>query len=86
MPVISLRQAMSKPPLIHLRLMDDLSKRIGCLIELVSKAAMERLDVRLARHLLQICANKQEVNTTHEDLAKEIGTAREVIGRQLRKF
>ena len=85
-PVISLRQAMSKSPLIHLLLMDDLSKRIGCLIELVSEVAMERLDVRLARHLLQLCANKQEVHTTHEDLATEIGTAREVISRQLRKF
>ena len=85
-PVSSLREAMGKSPLVNLLLMDNLSRRIGCLIELVSEIALERLDVRLARHLLQLCADKQEVNTTHEDLAKEIGTAREVISRQLRKF
>ncbi len=85
-PVASLREAMSQSPLINWLLMDNLSKRIGCLIELVSEVALERLDVRLARHLLQLCAQKREVNATHEELAKEVGTAREVISRQLRKF
>jgi len=85
-PASALREAMGKSPLVQLLLMDDLSRRIGCLIELVSELAMERLDVRLARHLLQLCTNNRVVNTTHEELATEVGTAREVISRQLRKF
>jgi len=85
-PASALREAMSKSSLVQLLLMDDLSRRIGCLIELVSELAMERLDVRLARHLLQLCTNNRVVNTTHEELATEVGTAREVISRQLRKF
>ena len=85
-PTSSLQEAMKKSALVNSLLMDNLSTRIGCLIELVSELAMERLDVRLARHLLQLCTNNQVVNTTHEELAKEVGTAREVISRQLRKF
>ena len=85
-PVAALRLAMGKSPLINLLVMDNLSRRIGSLVELVSEVALERLDVRLARHLLQLSAENQAINTTHEDLAKEIGTAREVISRQLRKF
>ena len=66
--------------------MDNFARRISSLIELVSEIALERLDVRLARHLLQLCDGDQMIRTTHEALATEIGTAREVISRQLRQF
>ena len=78
-PTSALRKAMSKSPLVQLLLMDDLSRRIGSLIELVSELAMERLDVRLARHLLQLCTNNQVVNTTHGELAKEVGAPDEIL-------
>ena len=85
-PTVSLQEAMKHSPLINLMLMDNFASRIGCLVELVSEVALERLDVRLARHLLQLCAQNQEIHTTHENLAREIGTAREVISRHLGQF
>ncbi len=85
-PIASLQQAMETSSLINRLLMDNFARRIGSLIELVSEVALERLDVRLARHLLQLCDDKQTIHTTHEALATEIGTAREVISRQLRQL
>ena len=85
-PVASLQRAIETSSLMSHLLMDSFARRIGSLIELVSEIALERLDVRLARHLLQLCDGDQMIRTTHEALATEIGTAREVISRQLRQF
>jgi len=67
-------------------LMQSFSKRIASLIELIGEVALERLDVRLARHLIYLAEGTDEIHITHEALAKEVGTAREVVTRQLAQF
>ena len=57
--------------------------RIAGLLALVQEVAFRRVDLRLARLLL---AHGPEVAMTHERLATELGTAREVVSRQLKEF
>jgi CRP/FNR family transcriptional regulator len=53
----------------------------------VQEVALERIDVRLARFLLQHAPPAPEaLHLTHARLAVELGSAREVVSRQLRQF
>lgn len=61
------------------------SKRLGELLHLVNALAFECLDVRLAQCLLTQAENGQ-VSMTHQALASEIGSTREVISRRLKEF
>ena len=49
-------------------------------------AAFGRIDMRLAERLLALARDSDEVHATHQELARELGTAREVISRQLTEF
>ncbi|MCU0488974.1 MAG: helix-turn-helix domain-containing protein [Anaerolineales bacterium] len=53
------------------------------LIELVQQVAFDRLDQRLARLLLE---RSGRLRCTHQQLADDLGTAREVISRYLKEF
>jgi len=61
-------------------------KRLSAMISLVQEVAFERIDLRLARFLVSQTASRIEVHTTHQELATELGSAREVISRQLKDF
>jgi len=62
-------------------------RRLGDLIRRVEDVAFGRVDARLAKHLVDRCANRPgSVSATHQQLASELGTAREVISRQLKVF
>jgi len=62
------------------------SSHLGSLIALVEEVAFGKLDIRLARHLLKHCSDIATIETTHQQLATELGSAREVISRQLKDF
>ena len=62
------------------------SSHLGSLIALVEEVAFGKLDIRLARHLLKLCSDNTSLETTHQQLATELGSAREVISRQLKDF
>lgn len=59
---------------------------IGDLMMLVEDVAFGRMDVRLARLLLRRSEQRQAVRCTHQELAFELGTAREVVSRLLKDF
>ncbi len=61
-------------------------KRFASLIELIEEVLFKRIDIRLARHLLKASGDSGCVVQTHQELAVELGTAREVISRQLKEF
>jgi CRP/FNR family transcriptional regulator len=62
-------------------------QRLGDLIQRVEEVAFGRVDVRLAKHLMDRSADQGEaVSATHQQLASELGTAREVVSRQLKAF
>jgi CRP/FNR family transcriptional regulator len=62
------------------------SKRITDLFLMIDEVAFQRLDVRLADKLLSLSKGLDTVATTHQKLSVELGTAREVVSRQLQEF
>jgi len=60
-------------------------KRISELIMLVEDVAFGKMDIRLSQYLLDM-ARHDEVNRTHQEMAADLGTAREVVSRQLKEF
>ena len=61
-------------------------KRLAELIEWIEEVVFRRIDIRLARHLMKLSDENGCVNQTHQELAVELGSAREVISRQLKEF
>lgn len=62
------------------------SRRITDLFFVIEEIAFRRMDIRLAQKLVELPAPGGVIATTHQDLAAELGTAREVISRQLKEF
>lgn len=62
------------------------SKRITDLFLMIDQVAFQRIDVRLADKLLKLSGGADRIATTHQKLAVELGTAREVVSRQLQEF
>jgi CRP/FNR family transcriptional regulator len=62
------------------------SKRITDLFRMIDEVAFQRLDVRLADKLVSLAGDENTVKTTHQKLSVELGTAREVVSRQLQEF
>lgn len=62
------------------------SVRITDLFRVIEDVAFSRVDVRLAQRLLDLGGQKRHVELTHQQLAAELGTAREVVSRQLNEF
>lgn len=62
------------------------SKRITDLFLMIDEVAFQRLDVRLADKLIELSKGRDSIATTHRQLSVELGTAREVISRQLQEF
>lgn len=60
--------------------------RVTGLLRLLDEIAFQRLDVRLADRLLALAGRGDVVTATHQDLAAELGTAREVVSRLLQEF
>lgn len=62
------------------------SKRITDLFQVIEDIAFQRVDIRLAQKLRDLARGTGQVRATHQQLAAELGTAREVISRQLGEF
>jgi CRP/FNR family transcriptional regulator len=62
------------------------AQRVTELLSLIDAIAFGRMDARLATLLLQRIGNQQELQITHQHLANELGTAREVISRLLKEY
>lgn len=62
------------------------SRRLIDMLRVVDDVAFGRMDVRLANRLLTLATDFKEVAATHQQLASELGSAREVISRILNDF
>jgi len=64
-----------------------LAQRLGHVIATVEEIAFKRMDLRLAVFLVEWMQEKQQVlQLTYQDIAVELGTAREVVSRLLKDF
>lgn len=62
------------------------SRRVSNLFRIIEAVAFSRIDIRLAQRLLLLADKDGTIQATHQDLARELGTAREVISRHLTEF
>jgi len=63
-----------------------LSARLAAVIATVEEVAFRRVDVRLAEFLVKQAEEQPTITRTHQEIASELGTAREVISRILKDF
>ncbi len=63
-----------------------ISLRFASVIELVEEVAFQRMDARLISYLREASVHTGTIKTTHEAIATDLGTSREVISRLLKDF
>ncbi len=79
-------QLIAESPVFRRFVFTAYSRRITDLFLVIEEVAFRRMDIRLAHKLLEMPARDGVIETTHQDLATELGTAREVVSRQLKEF
>ncbi len=85
-PKAAFEEAISQSPGFRRLVFADYSRRISDLMHVVEEVAFERLDKRLAQRLLNRAGTDGIIRVTHQDLATELGSAREVVGRLLKEL
>jgi CRP/FNR family transcriptional regulator, anaerobic regulatory protein len=65
---------------------DLLSQRLSAVMAIVEEVAFRRMDVRLAALLTERSRRSDSIRVTHQALAAELGSSREVISRILEDF
>lgn len=85
-PAAAFEQAMATLANFRKFVFTAYAKRVSDLLCLIDAVAFGRMESRLAGVLLQRLGNQQELQITHQHLANELGTAREVISRMLKEY
>lgn len=88
-PPHKVKQWLAEEPLWQQYILGLLSRRMADLIELVNALAFQALDVRLANWLLVQSAlypDSSHLETTHQYVAEDLASSREVISRLLKEF
>jgi CRP/FNR family transcriptional regulator, anaerobic regulatory protein len=65
---------------------DLLSERLATVMAVVGEVAFRRMDARLAAFLLEHSHGSTSIRITHQQIASELGTSREIISRLLEDF
>jgi CRP/FNR family transcriptional regulator len=85
-PSLAFREQLDRSAVLREFVFAGYGARMAGLMALVEEVCFGRVDVRLARLLSSRTGPGGIVTATHEVLAHELGTAREVISRQLKEF
>ncbi len=80
------RQWLKTEPIWQQYIFSLLAQRMAALVSLVDALAFRNLDVRLARWLVEQSHIQTVINTTHQIIAQELASSREVISRLLKEF
>ena len=84
-PVSSFQSALEGSQWFRRFVFDGFSTRLTSVIQKIEQIAFGAIDVRLAGVLLELDRKGVE-KITHQDIAVELGTAREVVSRHLKRF
>ena len=83
-PPITLNLLLGKSDKFRNFVFEVYAKRMSMLMMLVEEVVFKKLDKRLAKLLLD--KNRPDFDVTHQELATELGSVREVVSRQLKVF
>ena len=84
-PVSSFQSALESSQWFRRFVFDGFSSRLASVIQKIEQIAFTAVDIRLAAMLLELDRRGVE-KITHQDIAMELGTAREVVSRHLKRF
>jgi CRP/FNR family transcriptional regulator, anaerobic regulatory protein len=62
------------------------SQRVTNLFQVIEDVVFARLDIRMAQRLIELAGRDSHITSTQQQLASELGTAREVVSRLLNEF
>lgn len=86
LPAAAFRSLLARSEIFRDFVFAAYATRIADLLMLIEEVAFGRIDVRLAGWLVARSGAEGEIKATHQDIAVELGTAREVVSRQLKEF
>ena len=86
LPKLAFDRLVAEEPAFRSFVFAAYSRRLIDLLRVVDDVAFCRIDVRLADRLLTLAGGDKEIAATHQQIASELGTAREVISRVLHDF
>lgn len=84
-PTPAFQAALENSPSFRKFVFDGFSSRLTSVIQRIEQIAFTSIDARLSAALLEL-DEKGVRKITHQDLAVELGTAREVVSRHLKRF
>lgn len=87
-PADKFRDALARSESFRNFVLASLTQRLCEMMSLVEQVTFQRLDLRLACLLGQMFGQRNShcLQVTHQDLANELGTSREVVSRFLKEF
>lgn len=83
-PVAAFDELMARSDAFRRFVFAGYGRRVADILATMQAAVFHRVDARLARHLAG--RDGGPIDVTHQDLAVELGTAREVVSRHLKAF
>ena len=86
LPAATFHELMGASPHFRSFVLDDYSRLLASMISLVDEVAFSSLDQRLARRLIAEADAEGTVSKTHQQLALDLGSVREVISRYLAEW
>jgi CRP/FNR family transcriptional regulator len=63
-----------------------LTQRLASVMEILDEVAFRRMDARVAALLLALARQQNPIRLTHQQIASELGSSREVVSRLLEDF
>lgn len=85
LPAARFRELLARHEEMRTFVFSLLSQRLGTVMALVEEVAFGKLDERLSEYLLEKAGDGQ-LATTHQKIANDLGTSREVVSRLLKDF
>lgn len=80
------RSLMTEDPSFMTAVFSTFSERLVELTRVIDELLWFRVDQKLAHWLVAGCTRSNTIRTTHQSVAQELGTAREVVSRTLKDF
>jgi CRP/FNR family transcriptional regulator len=85
-PAAAFRQWVGRYDLWRDFMFELLSQRLASVMALVDQVAFQRMDGRIAALLIERSRRENPIPVTHQQIAAELGTSREVVSRILEDF
>ncbi|HET6377684.1 MAG TPA: Crp/Fnr family transcriptional regulator [Methylocella sp.] len=86
LPAAPFKELMNQSAAFRGLVFEGYSRRITMLMSKIEEILCTRVDVRLAERIIALRRESRHIETTQSELAADLGTAREVVGRALHMF